>query len=76
MRNHYQLCIVAVALLSLIGCSQTAPPTADVGDGDATPPATIPAANVEIKLVSADEFTAEMDAKKGKVVLLDMWATW
>jgi len=32
--------------------------------------------NLDVRLVDATEFAKEMAAREGKVVLLDMWATW
>ena len=37
---------------------------------------TAPSESAGIRLVNVDEFAQEMEQRKGKVVLLDMWATW
>ncbi len=32
--------------------------------------------STDVLLVNATEFAAELEKKRGKVVLLDMWASW
>lgn len=63
--------------LAALGCSPTSTPAPTATTTTANPPgATTQVTEVDLKLVTATEFAAEMAAREGKVVLLDMWATW
>jgi hypothetical protein len=78
----YRLHIVAACtLLLLIGCAETTlqTPSEDGPDSVSNTESIEVAAvssSVDVSLVNATQFDREMEACEGKVVLLDMWATW
>lgn len=64
--------ILAIGLLTLLGCSDDAStvgnrPGAQVEPKESTPTLT---------LATPAEFAQELAARRGKVVLVEMWATW
>jgi len=68
-----------VAVLGLVGCaaSSTESP-ADNSPGPAEATDASPSPNAPVKVVVADEkqFQDVVDSHRGKVVLVDFWATW
>lgn len=87
MRVRILLALLGAFLL-LLGCS--ANPAPEPSQVSTAEPAKVPdaqgeedhvpssedASDIEIQLVDAAKFSSEMAALEGKVVLLDMWATW
>ena len=84
MRVRISIMLLLAALLQQSACSTK--PSAESQSVSAKPGessaevavATIPAdpGDIKIQLVDAEQFSNEMAARQGKVVLLDMWATW
>ena len=66
------LVIFAAIFSGLSGCSDTA--SSKKGPASTYPP--IPSAVAESELKGLDGTTFKVKEKKGKVVLLNMWATW
>lgn len=81
MRHSLNLFAMLLSIsVCFVGCSPTSvtesPTSIATPDGASGDTETPPAASVELKLVKADEYTAELEARKGKVLLIDMWTTW
>ena len=66
LANFAALCVVVA------GCSQSAEVTSTAIAPEAVPPSD----RVEITLVDRAEFDAVLASLRGKVVLVDCWATW
>lgn len=66
----------------LIGCSQSndLAPAQAVSDTDETSSVSAgsddTASDVALKLINANQYAAELASREGKVLLVDMWATW
>ena len=70
-------CTIALTALCLFGCSAEPPAATAPPAAQAPPSAATPAAR-EVTLTVADEqdYQRLLDTLKGKVVLVDFWATW
>lgn len=88
-RNAVLLIGLSIALSSFLACSKmattekeqvdkTAPSTSEKGASEAKnnnfPPAPVAVSQAEIKNIDGSTFKVE--DKKGKVILLNLWATW
>ena len=72
-----------VGIVLLLGGCDRPPPVAlpansdpEQQSGSDVMSAAAGAAEIELRLVDAAAFATEMESRRGKVVLLDMWATW
>ena len=70
----FQLSVVlATLVLGLGGCGNNNSPVAPVQVDSTAPP---PANDIGLELLSIKDVPTQLAARKGKVVVLDMWATW
>ena len=67
------VCLLAIT----VGCSPSAPPAAD-GVAPTSETTAVPRLSdqVGLELVSIQDLPTQLAARQGKVVVLDMWATW
>jgi hypothetical protein len=70
---YRRVAMLFVALTLGCGPTNTNPPVSAPSEDTTAAPEP---AGADVRLITAKEFTAEMEARKGKVVLLDLWATW
>lgn len=66
---------VFVPLAMLLGCSAATVSTEDTTTDTAVVAVGEPV-DGPLQMMSASEFQTKMESQLGKVVLLDMWATW
>ncbi len=64
-----------VPLALLLGCSAATVSTDDTS-GDADNIVVSNSVDGPLQMMSAAEFQSKMEERLGRVVLLDMWATW
>ena len=79
MKNLFMWALIVMSVVFLSGCRPpVAPETPAPEAPDAAAPAPAPAASrdFDIPSLSVDGGTIALASHKGKVVLLDFWATW
>lgn len=64
--------ILTLGLLAFVGCGENASTIGNPADSQTVPSEPVAVATV----VTPAEFAQELAARQGKVVLVEMWATW
>ena len=77
MKRHVLKLIVFCGLASVVGCSPTAEPsTASTTQSEVLESDISDVAMAPVTLVNAEQLAAEMEKRRGKVVLVDNWTSW
>lgn len=78
LRHMRSLAMLAAMALSMVaGCAKEEARTHDPMPVEATPPAAAEASStIKVRSVDKAAFEAVLAGHRGKVVLVDMWATW
>lgn len=78
MKRSFGVCLILAALSwAVIGCMKESKDSTNKGEnGTPTPSGTAPPSDGTLTAVNFDGVEAAIAANKGKVVLIDCWATW
>jgi thiol-disulfide isomerase/thioredoxin len=70
--------LVSGLLLAIVGCDGGTSPTASPANATAEkqPSNALAAEDISLAVVDGDGYRAELEKHRGKVVLVDFWATW
>lgn len=80
--KRLQFCSVLLALSAVLqgGCEQVSVPDSDKGGAarasSTAPPSAAPKSSVELKAVNCANWDKDLAAQRGKIVVVDTWATW
>jgi thiol-disulfide isomerase/thioredoxin len=68
---------LAATLFALVGCSDTTAKQGSGLPGSTSPPAASPpTAALSLRVIDERQLASEIERHRGKVVLVDFWATW